>query len=208
MFFVSSFSWTTGLFVQTMCLIDRHLQVFLAISHFCIHSHRCISLSLSPHIRIEYLSQAKCVRYLTYILVIIHTSDIPTISIRETFCSLAIVVWPSLSLIVCPRSANRTSTSSFSRTIIWRCYRTERKEMNNRLPANNRPIDEMPEQEKQSKREKKKTTVIANHASMMYNNRTPFFSLWFFSPLFSSLLLLLRSLSFCLSVSLCHSYLQ
>ena len=81
---------------------------------------------------------------------------------------------------------------SFSRTIIWRCYRRAR-DRGCEQSAGERSTDARATKTKH-KSEGKKTTVTANHASMMYNNnRTPFsFSL---SPL---------SLSLSLSISLVH----
>ena len=145
------------------------------------------------------------------------TSDIPTISIRETFCCLAIVscsfLWPSLSLSIVFALADdehlqrwrkrkmKTSSSkreqidsdhrlssSFSRTIIWRCYRREKKRRRRRRreDENNLLASDRCPSNKNKTQERKKTTVTANHASMMYNNnRTPFFpSLLFFSSPF------------------------
>ncbi len=148
MFCVSSFSWEnrlTGLFVQTMCLIDRHLQVFLAI----LYMYLSVLISSIHRSRKRPMFDLYLGRPIT--------SDIPTISIRETFCCLAIVpfsfFWPSLSLSIVFALADdehlqqwrkrkrkmKTSSSkreqidserlssSFSRTIIWRCYRREKK---------------------------------------------------------------------------------
>jgi len=148
MFCVSSFSWEnrlTGLFVQTMCLIDRHLQVFLAI----LYMYVSVLISSIHRSRKRPMFDLYLGRPIT--------SDIPTISIRETFCCLAIVpfsfFWPSLSLSIVFALADdehlqqwrkrkrkmKTSSSkreqidserlssSFSRTIIWRCYRREKK---------------------------------------------------------------------------------
>ncbi len=211
MFCVSSFSWEnrlTGLFVQTMCLIDRHLQVFLAI------------LDMYVSVLISSIHRSRKRPMFDLYLGRPITSDIPTISIRETFCCLAIVsfslFWPSLSLSIVFALADdehlqqwrirkrkmKTSSSkreqidsdrlssSFSRTIIWRCYRREkkkkreeRKEVNNLAAGDRCPSNKNKTQER--KREREKTTVTANHASMMYNNnRTPFF-FFFFSLLLS-----------------------
>ena len=195
MFFVSSFSWTTGLFVQTMCLIDRHLQVFLAISHFCIHSHRCISLSPRPY-RVSIAGEMRPIfdLYLGHHPDNINQGDVLLVGHRR----LTVPISRLLSFL-CPRSANRTSTSSFSRTIIWRCYRTEKKkEKRCEQSGGGRP---MPEQQKQNTREtREKTTVTANHASMMYNNRTPFLpSLSLSLTSLSSRLLFLSAIHICSS---------
>lgn len=150
MFCVSSFSWEnrlTGLFVQTMCLIDRHLQVFLAILYVYVCMYVSVLISSIHRSRKRPMFDLYLGRPIT--------SDIPTISIRETFCCLAIVpcsfLWPSLSLSIVFALADdehlqqwrkgkmKTSSSkreqidsdhrlssSFSRTIIWRCYRRKK----------------------------------------------------------------------------------
>ncbi len=128
-----------------MCLIDRHLQVFLAI----LYMYVSVLISSIHRSRKRPMFDLYLGRPIT--------SDIPTISIRETFCCLAIVpfsfLWPSLSLSIVFALADdehlqqwrkrkrkmKTSSSkreqidsdrlssSFSRTIIWRCYRRETK---------------------------------------------------------------------------------
>lgn len=93
-------------------------------------------------------------------------------------------------------------SSSFSRTIIWRCYRrgkTKKKSKRRRETTWTiwrRATDARATKTKHKReRGREKTTVTANHASMMYNNnRTPFF--FFFS------LCLALSLALSLSVSL------
>lgn len=150
MFCVSSFSWEnrlTGLFVQTMCLIDRHLQVFLAI----LYVYVCMYL-YSYRVSIA----AESVRCLTYILVVPSHR-----TFRQYQSGRRSAVWPS-SLVRCSdrpylyllflpwrmmsiysnegKGKMKTSSSkreqidsdhrlssSFSRTIIWRCYRREKK---------------------------------------------------------------------------------
>ena len=70
MFSVSSFRGahrSTGLFVQTMCLIDRHLQVFLAILSMYLCAYR---VSIHPPGWLADWSNRASVRCLTYILVV------------------------------------------------------------------------------------------------------------------------------------------
>lgn len=88
-------------------------------------------------------------------------------------------------------------SSSFSRTIIWRCYRRGRRRRKERErereDENNLVANDRCPSNKNKTQERKKTTVTANHASMMYNNnRTPFFSsfVFLFPLLFFSLYLI------------------
>lgn len=73
-----------------MCLIDRHRQVFLAIR--VIH----VSLLISSIHRSR--ERPMFDLYLGRPI----TSDIPTISIRETFCCLPIVLFSYLYLLFLP----------------------------------------------------------------------------------------------------------
>jgi hypothetical protein len=68
-------------------------------------------------------------------------------------------------------------SSSFSRTIIWRCYRREKKKSTRRREdENNLAAGDRCPSNKNKTQEREKTTVTANHALMMYNNnRTPFY---------------------------------
>jgi hypothetical protein len=67
-------------------------------------------------------------------------------------------------------------SSSFSRTIIWRCYRRRKKRERERMWTIWRRATDARATKTKHKREREKTTVTANHALMMYNNnRTPFY---------------------------------
>ena len=228
-----SVSWlsSTGLFVQTMCLIDRHLQVF---SPFCLCMYLSVLISSIHRSRERPMFDLYLGRPIT--------SDIPTISIRETFCCLPIVAFsysfdrPNIYLSIVFALADdemnihssdereekgkeqtmmKTSSSereqidsdhlspSFSRTIIWRCYRREK---GREQSAGKRPTDARATKTKHwryaatdGKREEEKTTVTANHGSMMYNNnRTPFPS-FFFSRFYSLYLSFLFGIHICCS---------
>ncbi len=155
-----------------MCLIDRHLQVFLAI--LCIYTYMYL---YSYRVSIA----AESVRCLTYILVVpSHRTS------RQYQAGRRSAVWPSshsrfsdrpyLYLLFLPwwmmsiysneeekKGKMKTSSSkreqidsdhlssSFSRTIIWRCYRRrkkrERENVNNlaagdRCPSNKNKTQE------------------------------------------------------------------